>query len=160
MAGDRDVLRQRAGDVSDWPPAVGRQEIARLHQQIDARNEAYWRQGASEVSDDVYDQLTLRPAQWRQCFPGATPEDDDLPPPTGDTRHPVAHTGVRKLADGASVARWMKSKADLWVQPKVDGVAVTPVYRRGIWFRLLAAGMACAVSCGPPERGRSRRWRS
>ncbi|MDR8290860.1 ATP-dependent DNA ligase, partial [Acinetobacter baumannii] len=70
-------------------------------------------------------------AQWRQCFPGATPEDDDLPPPTGDTRHPVAHTGVRKLADGASVARWMKSKADLWVQPKVDGVAVTLVYRQG-----------------------------
>lgn len=26
----------------DWPPAKGRQEIARLHQQIDAWNEAYW----------------------------------------------------------------------------------------------------------------------
>ncbi len=96
--------------------------------------EAYWRQGASGVSDDVYDQLTLRPAQWRQCFPGATPEDDDLPPPTGDARHPVAHTGVRKLADEDSVARWMKNKSDLWIQPKVDGVAVTLVYRRGVWF--------------------------
>lgn len=64
-------------------------------------------------------------AQWRQCFPGATPEDDDLPPPTGDARHPVAHTGVRKLADEDSVARWMKNKSDLWIQPKVDGVAVT-----------------------------------
>ncbi len=82
----------------DWPPARGRQETSRLHQQIVAWKEAYWRQGASGVSDDVYDQLTLRPAQWRQCFPGATPEDDDLPPPTGDARHPVAHTGVRKLA--------------------------------------------------------------
>ena len=88
----------------DWPPARGRQETSRLHQQIVAWKEAYWRQGASGVSDDVYDQLTLRLAQWRQCFPGATPEDDDLPPPTGDARHPVAHTGVRKLADEDSVA--------------------------------------------------------
>lgn len=88
----------------DWPPAKGRQEMARLHQQIDAWNEAYWRQGASEVSDDVYDQLTQRLTQWRQCFPGATPEEDGLSPPTGDTRHPVAHTGVRKLADEASLA--------------------------------------------------------
>lgn len=140
MAGVRDVLCQRAGDVSDWPPARGRQETSRLHQQIVAWKEAYWRQGASGVSDDVYDQLTLRLAQWRQCFPGATPEDDDLPPPTGDARHPVAHTGVRKLADEDSVARWMKNKSDLWIQPKVDGVAVTLVYRQGRLVQAISRG--------------------
>ncbi len=80
------------------------------------------------------------PAQWRQCFPGATPEDDDLPPPTGDARHPVAHTGVRKLADEDSVARWMKNKSDLWIQPKVDGVAVTLVYRRGRLVQAISRG--------------------
>ncbi|SXJ37557.1 NAD-dependent DNA ligase LigB [Klebsiella pneumoniae] len=124
----------------DWPPARGRQETSRLHQQIVAWKEAYWRQGASGVSDDVYDQLTLRLAQWRQCFPGATPEDDDLPPPTGDARHPVAHTGVRKLADEDSVARWMKNKSELWIQPKVDGVAVTLVYRQGRLVQAISRG--------------------
>lgn len=124
----------------DWPPARGRQETSRLHQQIVAWKEAYWRQGASGVSDDVYDQLTLRLAQWRQCFPGATPEDDDLPPSTGDARHPVAHTGVRKLADEDSVARWMKNKSDLWIQPKVDGVAVTLVYRQGRLVQAISRG--------------------
>ncbi|HBY0088372.1 TPA: NAD-dependent DNA ligase LigB [Klebsiella pneumoniae] len=124
----------------DWPPARGRQETSRLHQQIVAWKEAYWRQGASGVSDDVYDQLTLRLAQWRQCFPGATPEGDDLPPPTGDARHPVAHTGVRKLADEDSVARWMKNKSDLWIQPKVDGVAVTLVYRQGRLVQAISRG--------------------
>ncbi len=92
------------------------------------------------MSDDVYDQLTLRLAQWRQCFPGATPEDDDLPPPTGDARHPVGHTGVRKLADEDSVARWMKNKSDLWIQPKVDGVAVTLVYRQGRLVQAISRG--------------------
>lgn len=124
----------------DWPPARGRQEISRLHQQIVAWKEDYWRQGASEVSDEVYDQLTLRLAQWRQCFPGTTPEDDDLPPPTGDARHPVAHTGVRKLADEVSVAHWMKNKTDLWIQPKVDGVAVTLVYRQGSLVQAISRG--------------------
>lgn len=124
----------------DWLPARGRQETSRLHQQIVAWKEAYWRQGASGVSDDVYDQLTLRLAQWRQCFPGATPEDDGLPPPTGDARHPVAHTGVRKLADEDSVARWMKNKSDLWIQPKVDGVAVTLVYRQGRLVQAISRG--------------------
>lgn len=124
----------------EWPPARGRQEISRLHQQIVAWKEDYWRQGASEVSDEVYDQLTLRLAQWRQCFPGTTPEDDDLPPPTGDARHPVAHTGVRKLADEVSVAHWMKNKTDLWIQPKVDGVAVTLVYRQGSLVQAISRG--------------------
>lgn len=124
----------------DWPPAKGRQEISRLHQQIVAWKEDYWRQGASEVSDEVYDQLTLRLAQWRQCFPGTTPEDDDLPPPTGDARHPVAHTGVRKLVDEVSVAHWMKNKTDLWIQPKVDGVAVTLVYRQGSLVQAISRG--------------------
>ncbi len=32
----------------DWPPARGRQETSRLHQQIVAWKEAYWRQGAAE----------------------------------------------------------------------------------------------------------------
>ena len=136
----------------DWPPARGRQEISRLHQQIVAWKEDYWRQGASEVSDEVYDQLTLRLTQWRQCFPGATPEDDDLPPPTGDARHPVAHTGVRKLADEVSVAHWMKNKTDLWIQPKVDGVAVTLVYRQG--------SLVQAISRGDGLRGRDVSCRS
>ncbi|MGU5397314.1 hypothetical protein ACV1F1_18190 [Klebsiella pneumoniae] len=45
----------------DWLLARGRQETSRLHQQIVAWKEAYWRQGASGVSDDVYDQLHPAP---------------------------------------------------------------------------------------------------
>jgi DNA ligase (NAD+) len=74
-------------------------------------------------------------------------------------RHPVAHTGVRKLADEDSVARWMQNKSDLWVQPKVDGVAVTLVYRQGRLVQAISRGDGLAGEAGPPERGRSRRWR-
>ncbi len=140
MAGVRDVLCQRAGDVSGL--AAGQRKAGDITpSSANCRLErGLLAAGRSGVSDDVYDQLTLRLAQWRQCFPGATPEDDDLPPPTGDARHPVAHTGVRKLADEDSVARWMKNKSDLWIQPKVDGVAVTLVYRQGRLVQAISRG--------------------
>jgi DNA ligase (NAD+) len=59
---------------------------------------------------------------------------------TGDTRHPVAHTGVRKLANQADVARWMRGQSGLWVQPKVDGVAITLVYRQGRLTQAISRG--------------------
>lgn len=48
-----------------------------------------------------------------------------IPPLNGAVMHPVAHTGVRKMADKNALSLWMRERSDLWVQPKVDGVAVT-----------------------------------
>jgi NAD-dependent DNA ligase len=62
----------------------------------------------------------------------------------GEARHPVAHTGVRKLANQADVARWMRGQSGLWVQPKVDGVAVTLVYRQGRLTQAISRGNGLA----------------
>jgi DNA ligase (NAD+) len=95
----------------EWPQAQAIQEVYRLNQQVTAWNNAYWRQGSSGVSDEVYDQLSARLMQWRRCFSLVSPADsDDVPPASGEVRHPVAHTGVRKLADKSDVARWMHGK--------------------------------------------------
>ncbi|SQI79286.1 DNA ligase [Klebsiella oxytoca] len=101
-----------------WPQARAEQEMERLSQQITEWKNAYWQQGNSAVSDEVYDQLAERLAFWRRCFTGEAPAHDALPPLRGDVRHPVAHTGVRKLPDRAAVARWMRGQSGLWVQPK------------------------------------------
>lgn len=123
-----------------WPPARAEQEIARLQQQIIKWNDAYWRQGKSEVSDDVYDRLSARLAQWKRCFAPPIALDEPAPPGTGAIIHPVAHTGVRKLADKTALAHWMANKRDLWIQPKVDGVAVTLVYRHGELAQAISRG--------------------
>ncbi|MCU6665405.1 NAD-dependent DNA ligase LigB [Silvania hatchlandensis] len=113
-----------------WSPAKAEQEIARLQGQITRWNTAYWKEGVSEVNDEVYDQLAARLKQWQRCF-GAEQVAESLAPATGSVRHPVSHTGVQKVADKAGLRQWMLSRRDLWVQPKVDGVAVTLVYREG-----------------------------
>ncbi|HHG8770946.1 TPA: NAD-dependent DNA ligase LigB [Raoultella planticola] len=124
----------------EWSPARAVQEMGRLSQQMTDWKNAYWRQGSSDVSDEVYDQLAGRLTQWQRCFAIEPTPNDDLPPPVGEARHPVAHTGVRKLEDKTAVARWMRDKTDLWVQPKVDGVAVTLVYRDGRLAQAISRG--------------------
>ena len=46
-----------------WAPARAKQEVAQLTMQIARWNDDYWRQGASEVNDGVYDQLSARLTQ-------------------------------------------------------------------------------------------------
>jgi DNA ligase (NAD+) len=127
-----------------WSSQRAEQEIGRLSQQIADWKAAYWQQGSSEVSDEVYDRLSARLAQWRRCFDKEAQAEEDLPPPRGEVKHQVAHTGVRKLPDGASVARWMRDKTNLWVQPKVDGVAVTLIYRNGRLAQAISRGNGLA----------------
>lgn len=91
------------------------------------------------MEDGVYDQLSARLTQWQRCF-GSEPRDVMMPPLNGAVMHPVAHTGVRKMVDKNALSLWMRERSDLWVQPKVDGVAVTLVYRDGKLNKAISRG--------------------
>jgi DNA ligase (NAD+) len=73
---DQDIYDDRRGGWSAcsyaacpvWTPARAEQEIALLEKQMAQWNEDYWLQGASAVSDDVYDNLNAQLANWRRCF--------------------------------------------------------------------------------------------
>ncbi|HGG2575624.1 TPA: NAD-dependent DNA ligase LigB [Escherichia coli] len=122
-----------------WSPARAQEEISRLQQQIRQWDDDYWKEGKSEVEDGVYDQLSARLTQWQRCF-GSEPRDVMMPPLNGAVMHPVAHTGVRKMVDKNALSLWMRERSDLWVQPKVDGVAVTLVYRDGKLNKAISRG--------------------
>ncbi|EHR9387709.1 NAD-dependent DNA ligase LigB [Escherichia coli] len=122
-----------------WSPARAQEEISRLQQQIKQWDDDYWKEGKSEVEDGVYDQLSARLTQWQRCFGNET-RDVMMPPLNGVVMHPVAHTGVRKMADKNALSLWMRERSDLWVQPKVDGVAVTLVYRDGKLNKAISRG--------------------
>lgn len=122
-----------------WSQAKAEKEIASLSAQIKHWDDAYWKQGVSEVNDDVYDQLNARLTQWQRCF-GNDISANTLPALTGSVTHPVAHTGVRKVASKDALTQWMHGRTSLWMQPKVDGVAVTLVYRNGILAQAISRG--------------------
>lgn len=123
-----------------WTPARATQEIAHLQQQLRSWDRAYYRDGQTLIDDTLYDSLQQRLQQWQRCFQPAMTPDRPAWTDNGTIDHPVAHTGVRKLPDKLAVAYWMQGKGPLWVQPKVDGVAVTLVYQHGELAALISRG--------------------
>jgi len=128
-----------AAGCPTWTPEQATVQIAALGEQIRQWDDAYHRQGRSAVADELYDQARLRLEDWRRCA-GQVTHDQPLASAIGPLAHPVPHTGLVKLRDEAAVAQWLQSRAEVWAQPKVDGVAVTVVYRQGRLHRLISRG--------------------
>ncbi|HAF92997.1 MAG TPA: DNA ligase B, partial [Pseudomonas sp.] len=123
-----------------WSAERAEQEIATLAARVAEWDDAYHRRGVALIDDELYDQARARLDSWQRCFPGPIASPDALATAGGPLVHPVAQTGLNKLADERAVADWMRTRKDLWIQPKVDGVAVTLVYRDGVLQRLISRG--------------------
>lgn len=135
-------------DCPQWTPQRAGQELHALDHQLRAWDAAYHRDGYSPIDDALYDQSRARQAQWSACFPEqSSAAADPLQGTRGSVAPPVAQTGLAKVADADALAAWMHARgnADLWVQPKADGVAVTLLYIDGV--------LRQAVSRGDGERG-------
>ncbi|WP_315808256.1 NAD-dependent DNA ligase LigB [Pseudomonas sp. C9-3] len=125
----------------DWPAEQAPRQIEALRGQLAQWDDAYHRDGKSPVADELYDQARERLTQWQDCFPQvhAAPESP-LASSAGTNHHPFAHTGLDKLPDASAVRSWLANRTDLWVQPKVDGVAVTLIYRDGRFSQAISRG--------------------
>lgn len=130
-----------ATECPDWPASKANRQISTLQQQISLWDDSYHRLGVSLVADELYDQSRGRLAQWRSCF-AQTPaiNDDPLKTARGVTTHPIPHTGLNKLPTERAVQNWLKDRNDLWIQPKVDGVAVTLIYQNGQFKQAISRG--------------------
>lgn len=131
-----------AADCPDWPTKRIRAGIDSLQTSLNSWDAAYHDQGTSLVSDDIYDQAQARLQQWRRCLKPqqAQPTQPQFVAQAGPAQHPVPQTGLSKFADEAAVAAWMAPRSDLWIQPKVDGVAVTLVYAGGRLQQAISRG--------------------
>lgn len=81
-----------------WTPARAGDEIARLQQQLQRWDDAYYRDGKSLISDADYDTLLQRLKSWQRCFRPAQSIYTSRLPASGRVAHPVAHTGVKSCA--------------------------------------------------------------
>ncbi|MFJ4452287.1 NAD-dependent DNA ligase LigB [Pseudomonas sp. NPDC089392] len=122
-----------------WNPQQVETEIAQLRATLGRWDDHYHRQGIALVPDELYDQSRQRLEHLQQCF-GLATSSSPLASARGPIPHPVPHTGVDKLADRQAVQRWLAGKTEVWVQPKVDGVAVSLIYRQGQLVQLISRG--------------------
>ncbi|MBX8574277.1 NAD-dependent DNA ligase LigB [Pseudomonas cichorii] len=130
-----------ASPCPDWSPAKASNEILALQHQVSQWDDSYHRQGVSLIEDELYDQSRQRLGFLQSCFPSnKTSTDNPLKTARGPLAHPVPHTGVIKLADDRAVQAWLKGRKGLWIQPKVDGVAVSLVYENGRLSKAISRG--------------------
>lgn len=123
----------------NWDLSQAQREITTLQNRIDQWDDAYHREGRSLISDELYDQSQLRLKEWQACF-NQPSSPQPLRTASGTVTHPIAHTGLDKLHKAEDVAHWLRDRQNVWVQPKVDGVAVTLIYRQGILQQAISRG--------------------
>nr|WP_290694347.1 NAD-dependent DNA ligase LigB [Halomonas sp. UBA3074] len=141
----------QAAECPDWPEERLTRESQALAEQVQRWDTAYHDDGVALIDDALYDQAVSRLAAWQRCL-GHAPDHRPLSRVTrssGTLDHPAAQRGLTK-ADDDGVRRFTSRREDLWIQPKVDGVAITLRYQDG--------DLVEAVSRGDGERGQD--WTS
>ncbi|MCH4813988.1 NAD-dependent DNA ligase LigB [Vreelandella neptunia] len=141
----------QAAECPDWPEERLTRESQALAEHVEYWDIAYHQEGVALIDDVLYDQAVEHLANWQRCL-GAEPEHHPLTRVTrssGTLEHPAAQRGLNK-ADDDGVRRFTSRRENLWIQPKVDGVAITLRYADG--------ELVEAVSRGDGERGQD--WTS
>lgn len=130
-----------SADCPHWSAQQAGAEISQLSRQIAEWDDAYHRQGLSLIADEIYDQALAKQQHWQRCFPAeAQPPLQPLATSRGTIKHPIAQTGLNKLASPQKLDAWLSTRQDVWVQPKVDGVAVSLIYDKGQFQQMISRG--------------------
>ncbi|CAK9886928.1 MAG: DNA ligase B [Candidatus Erwinia impunctatus] len=124
----------------DWTSARAKQELQQLAKKLYQWDDAYYRLGVSEISDEHYDAQQKTYHLWQRCFSPEEALRQPVLPAGGKHPHPVAHAGVKKLSERQALINWMAGRKSLWMQPKIDGVAVTLVYHHGKLVSMVSRG--------------------
>ena len=116
-------------------------DIQSLSRQINQWDDAYYQQGKSLVSDDIYDQAVATLEHWLRCAGKSQPYRPAQEVVTSHEllAHPYSQRGLEKR-DSVGVQRWILRRDDLWIQPKVDGVAITLEYLDGRLVKAISRG--------------------
>ena len=139
----------QAAQCPDWPEERLSRESQALAEQVHRWDTAYHDEGVALIDDALYDQAVERLATWQRCL-GNVPDHRPLTRVThssGTLEHPAAQRGLDK-ADDDGVRRFTSRREDLWIQPKVDGVAMVN------WSKPLAVATASGARTGQPVPNR------
>ncbi|MDN6322498.1 MAG: NAD-dependent DNA ligase LigB [Halomonas sp.] len=131
----------QAAECPDWSEERLSRESQALAEQVQRWDTAYHDEGVALIDDALYDQDVGRLANWQRCL-GAEPDHRPLTRVTsssGTLPHPAAQRGLNK-ADDDGVRRFTSRREDLWIQPKVDGVAITLRYADGELIEAISRG--------------------
>lgn len=145
----------KGGEAGGGPPKAALKEIADLRRRVERHNRLYHGPGEPEVTDAEFDEMFDRLVRLERRHGLAAPDSParrvGSPPAPGavEVVHEVAMLSLDKVAGdrelerfGERVARRLESDGPLEYscEPKVDGVAVSLLYRDGKLERAATRG--------------------
>ena len=120
-------------DCPQWSHDEAIANIKRLVSEVAQHDERYFHRNAPSISDNDYDALTDRLAQWQSCFGGTQSNPPSVSSHRAKTRHRAVMGSLKKASTIEDVDNFLQALSgnEVLVQPKIDGVAVELVYCRG-----------------------------
>ncbi len=120
-------------------PAPSQASIQTLQQQLAQWDQAYYQRGYSPVADEIYDQARQQLERWQTCNGQPVTAPVLAAGPNDSLAHRYRQSGLNKLSS-SQLKQWLTGRTGLWIQPKLDGVAVTLVYRQGRLVQAISRG--------------------
>lgn len=131
-----------AQECPNWSKEVASQKFENLKHKLNQANKDYRKKGKSNLSDQEYDYLKSNLLFWQNCFDflEKQPKKDKLF--SGKTKHPVVHTGLYKAKSEQEVNSFLHKNAtnEIWLMPKIDGVALSLIYKKGKLIQAISRG--------------------
>jgi DNA ligase (NAD+) len=137
--------------------SAARERIAVLRAELARHDRLYFEKASPEISDAAYDALTRELLALEQTLPGATTDTpaativDDHTEGFSKAAHRAPMLGLEKACTEAElrafcarVTATLGKPASLLIEPKIDGVAVSAIYERGVFARAITRGNGIA----------------
>jgi len=135
-------------------PADPAARMAELRVQIAHHDELYFKKAAPEISDAAYDELKRELGALELAYPGLAnvaaggASSDDRTGRFPTVRHRVPMLSLEKSYDEAGLRAFHRRVAQevgredvvYVVEPKVDGIAISVTYERGVLVRAITRG--------------------
>lgn len=132
----------KAAECPQWSNNEAKHRISVLAEEVWRHDVLYHEQNSPEISDAEYDALDRQLIRLQQCFPAISARRYQPETQKSALRH-FAFMGSLKKADGEEDIKQFFQKfrtSGFILQPKIDGIAVELVYKRGTLVKAITRG--------------------
>ena len=139
----------QASECPQWNNTEAKSRITALAAEIWRHDILYHEQNKPQISDAEYDVLEWRLTHLQQCFPSVSARRYQPEAQSRSLQHVAFMGSLKKADDEGDVKAFLQkfSISGVILQPKIDGIAVELIYKKG---RLIKA-----ITRGDGDRGES-----
>lgn len=135
-------FHSQAKNCPKWNKEFAIRQFENLSYELNLANREYRLNGKSNLSDQEYDYLKNKLNFWQKCFSFLPQKSERDYLYGGKIAHLVSHSRMYKAKSEQEINDFFQKnlKTGVWLMPKIDGIAISLIYRNGILVRAITRG--------------------